>query len=104
MFEMVSGQRMMTSYFRVGGLALEPPLGFFDRVRDFAGYFPDKVDEYENLLTGKSDLGNADQGRGADDGGRCDRAGRDRADAARKWRGYRSAAGYAVFELREFSI
>ena len=40
MFEMVSGQRMMTSYFRVGGIALEPPLGFFDRVRDFAGYFP----------------------------------------------------------------
>ncbi len=28
-FEMVSGQRMMTSYFRVGGIALEPPLGFF---------------------------------------------------------------------------
>jgi NADH-quinone oxidoreductase subunit D len=51
LFEMVSGQRMMTSYFRVGGIALEPPLGFFDRVRDFAGYFPEKVDEYENLLT-----------------------------------------------------
>jgi NADH-quinone oxidoreductase subunit D len=51
-FEMVSGQRMMTSYFRVGGIALEPPPGFFDRVRDFAGYFPEKVDEYENLLTG----------------------------------------------------
>ena len=51
-FEMVSGQRMMTSYFRVGGIALEPPLGFLDRVRDFAGYFPEKVDEYENLLTG----------------------------------------------------
>jgi NADH-quinone oxidoreductase subunit D len=52
MFEMVSGQRMMTSYFRVGGIALEPPLGFFDRVRDFAGYFPDRIDQYENLLTG----------------------------------------------------
>jgi NADH-quinone oxidoreductase subunit D len=52
MFEMISGQRMMTSYFRVGGVALEPPLGFFDRVRDFAGYFPEKIDEYENLLTG----------------------------------------------------
>ncbi len=51
-FEMVSGQRMMTSYFRVGGIALEPPLGFFDRVRDFAGIFPERVDEYENLLTG----------------------------------------------------
>ena len=51
-FEMISGQRMMTSYFRVGGVALEPPLGFFERVRNFAGYFPEKVDEYENLLTG----------------------------------------------------
>src|SRR5258705_5337650 len=52
MFEMVSGQRMMTSYFRIGGIALEPPLGFFDFVRDFAERFPSKVDEYENLLTG----------------------------------------------------
>jgi len=51
-FEMASGQRMMTSYFRVGGIALEPPLGFFERVREFVGRFPSKVDEYENLLTG----------------------------------------------------
>ena len=51
MFEMVSGQRMMTSYFRIGGLALEPPLGFFEKVKAFADQFPSKVDEYENLLT-----------------------------------------------------
>jgi NADH-quinone oxidoreductase subunit D len=51
LFEAVSGQRMMTSYFRVGSVALEPPLGFFDRVRDFAKRFPACVDEYENLLT-----------------------------------------------------
>jgi len=51
LFEMVSGQRMMTSYFRIGGIALEPPLGFFDKVREFADRFPSKVDEYENLLT-----------------------------------------------------
>ncbi len=51
MFEMISGQRMMTSYFRIGGLALDAPLGFFDHVRKFAGYFPERVDEYENLLT-----------------------------------------------------
>jgi NADH-quinone oxidoreductase subunit D len=43
---------MMTSYFRIGGVALEPPLGFFDRVRDFANRFPSKIDQYENLLTG----------------------------------------------------
>jgi NADH-quinone oxidoreductase subunit D len=50
-FEMVSGQRMMTSYFRIGGLALEPPLGMFDAVRKFVTRFPSRVDEYENLLT-----------------------------------------------------
>ncbi len=51
LFEMVSGQRMMTSYFRIGGLALEPPLGFFEKSRDFARRFPERIDEYENLLT-----------------------------------------------------
>ncbi len=52
LFEMVSGQRMMSSYFRIGGLALEPPLGFFERVKKFADRFSGKVDEYEGLLTG----------------------------------------------------
>jgi NADH-quinone oxidoreductase subunit D len=51
LFEAVSGQRMMTSYFRIGGLALEPPLGFFERVKKFLGHFPGNIDEYENLLT-----------------------------------------------------
>src|SRR6266481_2102340 len=44
-FENVSGQRMMTSYFRIGGLALEPPLGFFEKVKQFIERFPEKVDE-----------------------------------------------------------
>ena len=52
LFEAVSGQRMMTSYFRVGGVALEPPLDFFGRVRKFADKFPSRIDQYENLLTG----------------------------------------------------
>src|SRR5258706_664561 len=51
-FENVSGQRMMTSYFRIGGLALEPPLDFFERVRNFISIFPGRVDDYENLLSG----------------------------------------------------
>jgi NADH-quinone oxidoreductase subunit D len=50
-FEMYSGQRMMTSYFRIGGLALEPPRGWQERVRTFIEAFPGKVDEYEELLT-----------------------------------------------------
>jgi NADH-quinone oxidoreductase subunit D len=50
-FEMVSGQRMMTSYFRIGGLALEPPVGWLDRVARFVEIFPDRIGEYEDLLT-----------------------------------------------------
>ncbi len=52
LFEAVSGQRMMTSYIRIGGLALEPPLDFLDRVQAFIKTMPEKIDEYENLLTG----------------------------------------------------
>jgi NADH-quinone oxidoreductase subunit D len=52
LFEHVAGQRMMTSYFRVGGLSMEPPLDFFDRVKAFIKRMPEKIDEYENLLTG----------------------------------------------------
>ncbi len=50
-FEMVAGQRMMTSYFRIGGLALEPPPGWLDRVARFLDSFPARVQEYEDLLT-----------------------------------------------------
>src|SRR2546425_164421 len=50
-FEMVSGQRMMTSYFRIGGLALEPPLGWVDRGTKFIDKMPARIDEDEALLT-----------------------------------------------------
>jgi NADH-quinone oxidoreductase subunit D len=50
-FEMVSGQRMMTSYFRIGGLAAEPPPGWLERVQRFVEIFPSRLDEYEQLLT-----------------------------------------------------
>jgi NADH-quinone oxidoreductase subunit D len=48
--EMFSGQRMMTSYIRPGGLALEPPRGWQHAVRRFIDAFPSRVDEYEELL------------------------------------------------------
>ena len=50
-FEFVSGQRMMTSYFRIGGLALEPPPGWLDHVSRVIDALPGHVDEYEDLLT-----------------------------------------------------
>ena len=51
-FEAVSGQRMMTSYFRIGGLALEPPLDLFGRIQKLLKAFPERIDEYQGLLTG----------------------------------------------------
>ncbi len=49
-FEMFSGQRMMGSYIRIGGLALDPPRGWHQVVSKFIKAFPSNVDEYENLL------------------------------------------------------
>ncbi len=49
-FEMFSGQRMMTSYFRIGGLALDAPRGWEQAVKRFLQVFPSRVDEYEDLL------------------------------------------------------
>jgi NADH-quinone oxidoreductase subunit D len=50
-YEMVSGVRMMSTYFRIGGLAKDVPAGFDGRVKDILDTFPAKIDEYENLLT-----------------------------------------------------
>jgi NADH-quinone oxidoreductase subunit D len=50
-FEFFSGQRLMTSYIRVGGLAVEPPRGWEKVVGDFISQLPSKIDEYEGLLT-----------------------------------------------------
>ena len=41
----------MTSYFRIGGLALEPPRGWQQRVKKFIDVFPSRIDQYEDLLT-----------------------------------------------------
>jgi NADH-quinone oxidoreductase subunit D len=50
-FEMVSGQRMMSTYFRPGGLWRDVPEEFEPAVRDFIDYFPPRLDDYEKLLT-----------------------------------------------------
>jgi NADH-quinone oxidoreductase subunit D len=50
-FERFAGQRMMTSFIRIGGLALEPPAGWRDMVKRFLDMMPPRVDEYEALLT-----------------------------------------------------
>ncbi|NJP05090.1 MAG: NADH dehydrogenase (quinone) subunit D [Chloroflexaceae bacterium] len=50
-FELVSGARMMTSYFRIGGLAYDLTADFLPTVRRFLEDIPAHIDEYEDLLT-----------------------------------------------------
>jgi NADH-quinone oxidoreductase subunit D len=49
--ELCSGQRMMTTYIRPGGLWRDAPVEFEQAVRDFIKIFPKRVDQYEALLT-----------------------------------------------------
>ncbi len=49
--ELVSGQRMMTTYLRPGGLWRDVPVEFEAAVRDFVKIFPARVDEYEAIVT-----------------------------------------------------
>jgi NADH-quinone oxidoreductase subunit D len=50
-FEIVSGARMMTTYIRPGGLWRDVPVEFESAVRNFIGQIPDRINEYESLLT-----------------------------------------------------
>jgi NADH-quinone oxidoreductase subunit D len=49
--EMCSGQRMMTTYIRPGGLWRDTPVEFEEAVRQFIKIFPARIDQYEALLT-----------------------------------------------------
>jgi NADH-quinone oxidoreductase subunit D len=50
-FELVSGQRMMTTYIRPGGLWRDVPAEFDAAVRNILKIMPGRIDEYESLLT-----------------------------------------------------
>lgn len=52
MYEKISGARMTSNYFRVGGLSADLPDGFEKDVRDFIDMMPGHIDTYEGLLTG----------------------------------------------------
>jgi len=50
-YEACAGQRMMTTYIRIGGLAKDLPADFDKRVRKIIKELPARIDEYETLLT-----------------------------------------------------
>jgi len=63
-FEMFSGQRMMTSYIRIGGLALEPPRGWQKVVGNVIERLAKGVEEYHNLLSSNPIFVNRTKGVG----------------------------------------
>jgi len=51
-YEKISGARMTSNYFRVGGLSVDLPEGIEKEIRDFADDMPGCLETYEGLLTG----------------------------------------------------
>jgi NADH-quinone oxidoreductase subunit D len=51
MYEMLGGQRMMSSYFRPGGVWRDLPDEFLPYLEDFLVDMPARIDDYERLLT-----------------------------------------------------
>jgi NADH-quinone oxidoreductase subunit D len=52
LFTMICGARMTVSYVRPGGVALDLPEEFIPACRYFVDRMPNRIDEYEKLLTG----------------------------------------------------
>jgi NADH-quinone oxidoreductase subunit D len=50
-YELISGARMTSNYFRAGGLSQDVPPEFEKKVRDFVDSMPGYLDQYEGLLT-----------------------------------------------------
>ena len=50
-YELISGARMTSNFFRAGGLSMDVPAEFEKKVRDFISEMPGFIDTYENLLT-----------------------------------------------------
>ena len=49
-YELVSGQRMMSSYFQIGGLMKDLPENFNEEVQKVLDILPSRLDEYQDLL------------------------------------------------------
>jgi NADH-quinone oxidoreductase subunit D len=54
LIESASGGRMTPSYFRIGGLMMDLPAGFDNRVKQFLADFPDALKTFDTLVTGNT--------------------------------------------------
>ncbi len=64
LIEAASGGRMTPSYFRIGGLMMDLPAGFENRVKQFLDGFPDALNTFDTLITGNTIWHSRTQGIG----------------------------------------
>lgn len=62
--EAISGARMHSSYFRIGGVAMDLPIGWDRLVREFIDYFPARLDQYDKMVMNNSTIKRRTQGVG----------------------------------------
>ena len=63
--ESITGARMHSSFFRIGGVAMDLPRGWDKRIREFIDYLPARLDHYDKLVMQNSTLKRRTQGVGA---------------------------------------
>ena len=63
--ESISGARMHSSYFRIGGVAMDLPRGWDKRIREFIDYLPARLDQYDKLVLQNGTLKRRTRGIGA---------------------------------------
>ena len=62
--ESICGARMHSSYFRIGGVAMDLPEGVEKSIRDFLDYLPARMDEYDKMVMANGILKERTQGVG----------------------------------------
>ena len=100
LFELVTGQRMHTRYFQVGGLAEDIPQGFYPECREVRRVDAARARRLQGAPRPERDLARADAGRRRPLGLRRDRARADRPQPARLGRRLGPAPRPAVPPLR----
>lgn len=105
-FELCSGQRLMTSYIRPGGLYFDLPEGFEAKVQEILDVFPPRIDEYEDLLTNNELWRNRTVGIGrisADDAIAASLSGPSLRGSGVNW-DVRKREPYCGYETYEFNV
>ena len=63
--ESISGARMHSSYFRIGGVAMDLPKGWDKTIREFIDYLPARLNRYDKLVMQNSTIKRRTRGIGA---------------------------------------